>query len=428
MLEARIPKGFRDSMPDDEFHRQNMIETIRKACFLMGYMPIDTPMVEYSEILLGKGGGETDKQVYSFTDPGGRDLSLRYDLTVPLARFVAQHMHALPIPFRRFHVGKVFRGEKPQKGRYREFYQCDWDLIAEASIPGDWEILQSVWFIFQRLQVPDIRIHVSHRSVLPSVLQTLGVTENVAEIMRTIDKRAKIGTDNCAEQLTQYLAEDAVDTMLRLIGSTASSNELLHQLEGILSQEHYDHISSIFSMVEDQAISEHIVFDPGITRGLDYYTGVVFETFLNDFPQLGSVCSGGRYDKLAALYSKHSISGIGASIGLDRLLAGTAELSSQSLGRPSKRVLICNETHEDLMGYQSFLQQLRAHDIASELFPYDTQIKKQFTYAEKAGISFVFRMKDKRHGIIKHLASSASEEIRDLQSLLSFLERYATTT
>ncbi len=426
MISARIPKGFRDSLPLDEFHRQSMIDTIRHTCFLMGYLPIDTPTLEYSEILLGKSGGETDKQVYSFVDPGGRNLSLRYDLTVPLARFVAQHMHELAFPFRRFHVGKVFRGENPQKGRYREFYQCDWDLIAEPSLLGDWEILHSIWAIFEQLGVENIHIHFSHRAVLPSLLGHLHVTENIAEIMRVIDKRTKIGMDACRHQLASYLETPQIEQMLSLLIAEGANADRLDQFHGILAAEQYDQIKAILDLSAESRLNTHLVFDPSITRGLDYYTGIVFETFLDDLPHIGSVCSGGRYDNLTSLYSKQAISGIGASIGLDRLIAGLTEQSKIHSPRLLRRVLICNEHDSHLSFYHSLLQELRTNTIASELFPDRKPIKKQFAYAEKATIPFVIRIADEQSISIKHIDSSASITTDQPSRLIQFIEQHAS--
>ncbi len=425
MISARIPKGFHDSLPKDEYRRQSLISSIRNTCFLMGYMPIDTPTLEFSEILLGKGGGETDKQVYSFVDPGGRSLSLRYDLTVPLARFISQHKQDIVMPFRRFHVGKVFRGEKPQKGRYREFYQCDWDLIAESSLWGDWEVLHSILVVLDALTIPDYHVSFSHRGILPCFLKKLAIEDSHSELLRIIDKRTKIGDKACLELLENTIGKEKASPLLRLITKGASNADTFDQLQEYLSEELKDYMREIFSLIDTSEYTNRILFDPSITRGLDYYTGIVFETFFDKLPRIGSICSGGRYDNLAALYGGSDMPGVGASIGLDRLLAGLDETSSAQSSISSKHVLVCYEHTTSVSLSQTYLRTLRAQGIVAEQYPSEKTLKKQFLYAEKSNIPFVLRFDDADNGILKHLATAQTISVSDPQQLFPFIETYA---
>ncbi|MCL2801415.1 MAG: histidine--tRNA ligase [Treponema sp.] len=394
-IEPKVLKGFRDFLPNAEIIRRSLTEKIENTFRSFGFVPIDTPAMEYAEILLGKGGGETEKQIYRFKDNGDRDVALRFDLTVPFARFTALHRNELSFPFKRYHIGKVWRGENTQRGRYREFTQCDFDIIGSDSPAADFEIILLIRSALLNLGL-DITIHVNHRGLFNKFLSHIGQIDNSAEILRTVDKLSKIGEDETKRILCGLTGESNAVKILEFIGAKGTFNQVIDRITE-LSGGHSDESQMLISlnqyMIDACGCENPFVIDPSITRGLDYYTGVVFETFLNELPDIGSICSGGRYDNLAGLYSKdkNSISGVGSSIGLDRLLSALEHLGKLPAANSCSAAIICADIKKSGQ-YQALAQKLRAEGVPCEVFlepAADKQLVKQFVLAEKKGMRFV---------------------------------------
>jgi len=400
-IEPRVLKGFRDFLPQAEIARRGLTEIIENSFRSFGFAPIDTPALEYADILLGKGGGETEKQIYRFKDNGERDVALRFDLTVPFARFTALHREELIFPFKRYHIGKVWRGENTQRGRYREFTQCDFDIIGSDSPSADFEILLLIHTTLQNLGI-DVTIHVNHRGLFNRFLSHIGQREKSADVLRTVDKLAKVGADETRKSLTELAGDANAQKILEFIGAKGSFSQTLDritELSGGASPE-TERLESLRQFMIDALGSsgDPFILDPSITRGLDYYTGVVFETFLNELPDIGSICSGGRYDNLAGLYSKSkdSISGVGSSIGLDRLLAALESLGKLPAANGCNVAIACvNIEHSGR--YQALAQRLRQAGVPCEVFTEqyqlsqasEKQLVKQFILAEKKGMRYV---------------------------------------
>lgn len=392
LIQPRILKGFRDFLPEAEIARTSLIEKITAVYRSFGFVPIDTPAIEYSDILLRKSNGETEKQVFRFEDNGGRDVALRFDLTVPFARFTAEHSSSLYVPFKRYHVAKVWRGEKPQAGRYREFVQCDIDTVGSDSATSDFEILNVMKEALEAAGAGGISIHVNHRGLFGRFLAAEGVADKSDEILRTVDKRAKIGDDAVQAQLTELCGAEAAAKITGYIRVPAREGflETVSRLEGLAGGIAADgeRMRALYAMMCAAGIEAAFVFDPTITRGLDYYTGLVYETFLIDLPSIGSICSGGRYDNLTALYTKERIPGVGGSIGLDRLIAAL-----EQLGRLEKKTsyldaeIFCQcEAH--FIHYQKTAAALRARGISVEVFPGQKKMAQQYAVAEAKGVTW----------------------------------------
>ncbi|MFP4300953.1 MAG: histidine--tRNA ligase [Alkalispirochaetaceae bacterium] len=388
IIEPRVLKGFRDFLPADQGLRERLIDGLKEVFRAHGFLPIDTPILEYTEVLLGKGGGETDKQVYRFEDKGGRDVAMRFDLTVPFARYMAGHLSELYLPFRRYHIDKVFRGENTQRGRYREFMQCDFDIVGTTTVSSDFEIVLLIALSVERLGVEEYHIHISHRGVFNHLLRRLGVEERSGEILRAVDKLGKIGRGKTKALLTESVGEMEAEEILEYIGTRGSYLETLSAIKEKIGGrvEESDRLEKLYELAEAVGIAERLVLDPSIARGLDYYTGVVFETFLDRLPEIGSICSGGRYDNLASLYTKELLPGVGASVGLDRLVAALEELGlARKEDRPTE-VLVLN-LDESLEGeYHRIAQECRKAGLSAEVYPENRKLGQQFAYAEKKGI------------------------------------------
>ncbi len=394
LIQPRILKGFRDFLPNAELKRALLIETLTGVFRNRGFVPIDTPVLEYSEILLRKSDGETEKQVFRFEDNGGRDVALRFDLTVPFARFVAEHKEELYFPFKRYHIAKVWRGEKPQAGRYREFVQCDFDIVGSDSAHSDFEILVLMKESLKAIGVENVTIRINHRGLFNAFLAKLDITDKSEEVLRSVDKLAKIGeievkklleettgsSEKAQEILTFIAGKEDFDSTLQLMKELAGNSDIAVTCA--------QRLQDIHDLLVAIGIDSTFVLDPSITRGLDYYTGLVYETFLNDLPSIGSVCSGGRYDNLAGLYMKEKISGIGSSIGLDRLIAGLEQLGViNETACFLDAEIFC--TDASLLKYNQILaQQLRDAGLNVEVFSENKKMNQQFTVAEKKGISF----------------------------------------
>lgn len=388
IIEPKILKGFRDSLPMEETEKKRLFAVLEKTFTSFGFVPIDTPILEYTEVLLGKGGGETEKQVYRFTDNGKRDVSMRFDLTVPFARFVSANLDKLTVPFKRFHIAKVWRGENTQKGRYREFYQCDFDIVGADSAAADLEVLTMIHRSLKNIGVDSFTVHLSSRLVFNRFLEKLGIKDKMTDILRLVDKLAKIGEDEVARQLGEITGNENAAQILDYIRMEESFDRTLEKITLLAGGEGEDtaRLRAIRSALEEIGIADSFVLDPSITRGLDYYTGIVYETFLDKAPEFGSVCSGGRYNDLASLYTKTKLPGVGASIGIDRLLAAL-----EALGKKDENISLCDTVifniDENLLGYYTKIgAMLREKGISCDIYPETKKLNKQFGYAEKKQI------------------------------------------
>jgi len=400
IIEPKVLKGFSDSLPTIEIQKRRIINTLENLFSSFGFVPIDTPALEYTEVLLGKGGGETDKQIFHFQDNGKREVALRFDLTVPFARFLAANYNDLSFPFKRYHINKVWRGEKPQKGRFREFYQCDFDIVGIDNSEADFEILLMMNHSFSKLGINNYKFHVAHRGLFNSFLSYLDLSANSVEILRAVDKIRKIGKDKVKEIL-EKISNDEKKANLILEYIKYDENETFLQTVSRLSAlcggevEHTTRLTEIYNYLEKAGISDNFILDPSITRGLDYYTGIVYETFLTDLTNFGSVCSGGRYNNLASLYTKNELPGVGSSIGLDRLLSALVELNSPLIkGSSSCDVIIFNKGKELYPIGTMIASKLRENGIRVDSYLIDKKLPQQFKYGEKNSISYGIMLND----------------------------------
>lgn len=393
LIQPRTLRGFRDFTPSMMIPRERLIDTAKRVYRTFGFSPIDTPALEYTEILLGKGGDETDKQMYRFEDQGGRDVGMRFDLTIPFARFAAQHIGKLGTPFKRYHVGNVWRGEKAQRGRYREFIQCDFDTIGTTSATSDVETALVIYELFRALGFERFKIRINDRRVLTGVLDHLGLVERQTDVLRVLDKLGKVGAEKVSAELQEGVGLDAdqaakVLRFAALDGTPASIIDEARELVGDseVGAQGLESLSALFASVAAAGAStECFALDPSIARGLDYYTGVIFETFLDDLPEIGSCCSGGRYDDLASLYTKEKLPGVGASLGVDRLLAAMEELGMiEESSAPCPVFLPLFEKGRD-GDYLALAQELRSAGIGVELYPESKKLGAQLKYADRRG-------------------------------------------
>jgi histidyl-tRNA synthetase len=391
-ITPRTLKGFRDYPPEAMIPRERLIETARRVYRSYGYSPIDTPALEYLEILSGKGGEETDKQLYKFQDHGGRWVGLRFDLTVPLARFAAQHLNELGTPLRRYHIATVWRGENTQRGRYREFMQCDFDTIGTRSVAADVETALVIYDLLRQIGFERFTIHVNNRKILTGLLERLGLAERSVAVLRALDKLGKVGAERVAEEMQAGGATaDQAQQVLQLSAISGTTDEVLRQLEPIVAgsptgQEGLARLRDVLQGARHAGVPEdRIRPDVSIARGLDYYTGTVLETFLDALPGIGSICSGGRYDNLAELYTNQELPGIGASLGLDRLLAAMEELGMVEKVATPAPVLLVYFDEERLADYLRLAASIRAAGIGVELFPDAKKLGQQLKYADRRG-------------------------------------------
>jgi histidyl-tRNA synthetase len=405
--------------------REKIMDTARRVFRSYGFCPIDTPALEYLEILLGKGSAETDKQLYRFQDHGGRDVGLRFDLTVPLARFSAQYIGQLGTPFKRYHIATVWRGENTQRGRYREFMQCDFDTIGTTSVAADIETVLVVNELLSALAVGGFTIHVNHRGILTGLIQKLGREEKTVEVLRALDKLSKMGADGVAEELTRVAGTSAADNQQLLALSTlnGTNDAMLSELAKLVAGNETGEagVARLREIVEGvtavlpAGAAERVRIEPSIARGLDYYTGLVLETTLNDLPEVGSICSGGRYDNLAELYTKEQLPGIGASLGLDRLLAAMEELKLIEPVRTPAPVFIPFFAAARLAEYQRLAAALRAAGLGVEVYPEPKKLGKQLQYANKRGFRVALVAGDDEFAAgecqLKNLASGESSKV-----------------
>jgi histidyl-tRNA synthetase len=417
LIQPRVLKGFRDFLPAAEIERDDLMEKITAVYRSFGFVPIDTPVLEYTEILLRKSNGETEKQVFRFEDNGGRDVAMRFDLTVPFARFTAEHKDELYFPFKRYHLAKVWRGEKPQAGRYREFVQCDFDTVGSDSAAADFEILNVMRTALAAIGVKNVTIRMNHRGIFNRFLAKLGILDRSEDVLRSVDKLAKVGRDEVVKELTEITGNsDTAAKIIDYISEGSDFDSTLARLEQMAGGPAEDtrRMKDIYAMMKASGIESSYVLDPSITRGLDYYTGVVYETFLNDLPSIGSVCSGGRYDNLAGLYMKEKVPGVGASIGLDRLIAGLEQLGlAGKKGSYLDAEIYCLDA-KDAIAYQKTAAELRAQGIAVEVFPDAKKIAQQYAVTEAKCVPWGIFVKedDVKKGTLS-LKKLATREITD---------------
>ena len=419
MIEPVILKGFRDSLPKEEIPKRKIMEKLEKGFQSYGFVPIDTPVLEYTSVLLGKGGGETDKQVFHFEDNGGREVAMRFDLTVPFARFMAMHSPELALPFKRYHINKVWRGEKPQKGRYREFFQCDFDIVGTDSAVADYEILSMMDYSFSSLGIKDYTFHLSHRGLFNTFLEKIGVRDNSVDILRAVDKLRKIGSEEVKKILVEITeSEEKAESILSYITAGKKSSsfpDTLSTLETLAGGEceSSKRLKDIYALLSETGLAEHFVLDSSITRGLDYYTGIVYETFLTGAEEIGSVCSGGRYNNLASLYTKENLPGVGSSIGLDRLVAALEELKSPLLDAPESSDVLIIYSADHLVKAEKTASALRRAGLKADMYlTPDAKMKRIYDYLDKNSIPYLLTVSDKLT-----LRSQKTRESRDYDTV-----------
>ena len=399
-MTPRTLSGFMELLPAPQQQMERIMETLRNTYSLYGFTPLDTPVIESSDVLLAKGGGETEKQIYRF-QKGDADLSLRFDLTVPLAKYVALHYNDLAFPFRRYQIGKVYRGERAQRGRFREFYQADIDIIGDGKldISNEAEIPSIIYKTFSTLGLKRFQIRVNNRKILNGFYAMLGLTEKSGDIMRTVDKLDKIGPEKVKAILMGEevaLSEEQADEILKFIAITGSNTDVLTALEGYRGRhEIFDlGLEELTIVVKHLAAfgvpEENFSVDLTIARGLDYYTGTVYETTLLDYPEIGSVCSGGRYDNLAEYYTDKQLPGVGISIGLTRLfyVLGEQGLLNPDLPTAPADVLVLPMT-DDLSAAIALATRLRDNGIRTQLYGEQKKFKAKMNYADKLGVPYI---------------------------------------
>lgn len=396
-IEPRTLPGFMELLPNEQILFNEMKEKITKSYEKFGFLPIDTPIIEMSEVLLAKAGGETEKQIYRF-NKGDNDLSLRFDLTVPLAKYVAQNYNNLAFPFRRYQIGKVYRGERPQKGRFREFYQCDIDIIGDGKldIVNDAQMPAVIYTTIKELGFNDFCICINNRKILNGLFKELNQEENSVEIMRIIDKIEKIGKENVIKCLEDMNVEKtSIDRIIEFIEIQGNTDEKLEKLEKLeVSEELFvqglEELKQVVKYIRSFGVPDtNFKVDLSIARGLDYYTGTVYETFLNEYREIGSICSGGRYDNLAEYYTDQKLPGVGVSIGLTRLFYKLNELQAIQASKKSISKVLVVSMIEDQSKALEVGKILRDAGIQTENYLEDKKIKAKFKYADKLQIPYV---------------------------------------
>lgn len=394
IVEPRTLPGFMELLPDEQIQFNKIKKIIQETYEKFGFLPIDTPIIESSEVLLAKAGGETEKQIYRF-NKGDSDLSLRFDLTVPLAKYVAKNYGVLTFPFRRYQIGKVYRGERTQRGRYREFYQCDIDIIGdgELGIMNDAEIPSIIYNIFSQLNFGKFTIRFNNRKVLSGFFKSLELEDRITDILRTVDKIDKVGTEAVTEMLEKL--EVSKEKANKIVEFISTKENVIEYLESLNIQDEtfvkgLEEIKIVSKYMNDFGIpNDYYRIDLSIARGLDYYTGTVYETIVDEYPELGSVCSGGRYDNLAEFYTNKKLPGVGISIGLTRLFYVLNEyklMNSNEQKSISKAIII--SMVEDMSYPIKVATRLREKGINTEIYLEQKAMKKKMNYANKQNIPY----------------------------------------
>ena len=398
-VSPRTLSGFMELLPEQQMKMERMMEILRQSYSVYGFTPLDTPVIESAEVLLAKGGGETEKQIYRFMK-GESDLALRFDLTVPLAKYVAGHYGELTFPFHRYQIGKVYRGERAQRGRFREFYQADIDVIGDGKLDiiNEAEIPAIIYNTFSKLGITKFKIKVNNRKILNGFYAMNGMSERAGDIMRTVDKLDKIG----AEKVRQLLIDDVkmlpckAENVLDFMAICGSNDEVIAALERYRGMDEtfdqgLDELKTVTGYLAAFGVpAENFAVDLTIARGLDYYTGTVYETEMTEHPEIGSVCSGGRYDNLAEYYTDKQLPGVGISIGLTRLFYVLNEqglLSDEIVTAPCDALVI--PMTEDAGFAISAATALRAGGVRTQLYGEKKKFKAKMSYADKLKVPFV---------------------------------------
>lgn len=397
LIQPRTLSGFKDRLPQEAYAKANILEKVSEVFLSYGFMPIETPHLEYADILVKQGSEEIQKELYRFKDHGGRDVALRFDQTVPLARFITQHRHELIMPFKRYVIGNVFRGERAQKGRYREFTQCDFDFIGSDSLSCDAEILQVIYSSLSKLGLQEFTIWINHRDILNGIFEYFEL-HDIESGLRIIDKLDKIGLDEVQKELQKELniTTQKAQEICKLITikQTSHYSEFFKEISYLKNYNDtlykgLQDLESMFNILNDLELdisSCRINFS--IARGLGYYTGIVYETTLNRLKNIGSICSGGRYDNLTQSFSKERLSGVGASIGIDRLIVALMELELLELRWTMVRVLLIVTNEKYFAFAHKIAEALRHSNVKAEVYPDAVKIKKSLGYANAKGYEF----------------------------------------
>lgn len=397
-VQPKTLSGFMELLPNEQVLFNQMVDKIRASYEKFGFLPIDTPVIEASEVLLAKAGGETEKQLYNFTK-GDSNLTLRFDLTVPLAKYVAEYYNQITFPFRRYQIGKVYRGERAQRGRFREFYQCDIDVIGdgELNIINDAEIPAIMYETFKSLGLENFSIHINNRKILNGLFEAANVKEKSVDIMRTIDKIEKIGKETVIAIFKDdyKMEEESINTIVSFIEIDGTTDEKIEKLEalGIDNELYIKGVEELKEVVKHIRLfnvpDDSFEIDLSIARGLDYYTGTVYETFLNDYKSIGSICSGGRYNDLAGYYTDKELPGVGMSIGLTRLFFILNDIGLIKTDKKSISDVLVISMVDDLSKSIEVANKLRNAGINTEIYFDNKKIKAKFKYADKLNIPYV---------------------------------------
>ena len=396
--EPRTLSGFMELLPNEQILFNQMRETIEDTYKKFGFLPLDTPVIELSEVLLAKAGGETEKQIYRF-NKGDKDLSLRFDLTVPLSKYVAKNYGNLSFPFRRYQIGKVYRGERTQKGRFREFYQCDIDVIGDGELDliNDAELPSVIYTIFKNLGFNNFTIRVNNRKILNGLFEDANVQEKSADILRTIDKIEKIGKELVIAIFRDdyNMPEESINKIINFIEIKGTTDEKLSKLEelGIENETYKTGLNELKEVVKYMRAfgipDSCFEIDLSIARGLDYYTGTVYETFLNQYKSIGSICSGGRYNDLAGYYTDKNLPGVGMSIGLTRLFFILNDMQLIKTDKKSISDVLVISMIEDSSKSIEIANELRKAGINTEIYFDNKKMKAKFKYADRLNIPYV---------------------------------------
>ena len=429
IIPPRTLKGFRDLLPSRAHRQMKMVRTLQDVFFAYGYAPIETPVLELAEILKGKGGEDSDRELFEFTDKGGREVAMRFDLTVPLARFIAQHQGDLAVPFRRSHVGLCWRGERPQRGRAREFLQCDADILGATGVLPDAEILVLMLTAYERVGAGPITIRVNDRRILNAMLGRLGLADKGPTVLRVVDKFDKLGRDVVLKELVDAgLSSDQATALIEISTPGPDDAATLRALEGAVDDEGKQAIDAL-RQVRDLVLAtgrdaSSIRIDPMIARGLDYYTGMVLEAQHQQLPEIGSVGSGGRYDNLARLYTKTDFPGVGCSIGVTRLLDALEAIEGERAARDGvTEVMIAYPEHQGLRAAFKWAETLRAAGIATEIFPIRKKHGQQMRHANRRNIAYVVTLNEDTGAHIKRMTDGETTKASSPEAALPWLRK-----
>ena len=421
-VDPKTLSGFMELMPQEQILFNKIKDTIEEVYSIYGFYPLDTPVIESSEVLLAKAGGETEKQIYRF-NKGSSDLALRFDLTVPLAKYVAARQNNLIFPFKRYQIGKVYRGERPQKGRFREFYQCDIDVIGNEDLPLEYdaEIPSVIYDIFKKLNLGDFIIRVNNRKILSGFFEFLGLSDSITDILRIIDKLEKIGLDNVVSELKELgISNDKIEKIIEFINISGNDDNKLKMLKKLgVSNDTFnkgiEELEFVINNIKSLNLSENnFCIDLTIARGLDYYTGTVYETQLKDYPSIGSVCSGGRYDNLASYYTDKKLPGVGISIGLTRLFYQLKEANIIKFHEDNVADITILPLTKNYEYIYKFSNKLRENNIKVDIV-YLNKFKQLIKYADRQHTPYVLIIGDdeieKNVAILKDMKTGEQEEI-----------------